>query len=62
MEILDKEMKKKVKNSIGRLTFVGIAVLFQMGWIILRIVKLNSEYPWIASLTDLVAVALVLWI
>lgn len=56
------EKRKKVKNSIGRAVFVGLSLLFQLSWIIFRIVEINKNYPWAVILLDIAARILVLFI
>ena len=44
------EEKESVKNSVGRMMFVGISVLIQVAWIMLLIIRLN-EYSAVISLS-----------
>lgn len=57
---MNKDKKIKVKNDIGRAVFVGLALLIQLSWIILRVVEINEKYPWAMIVMDIVALALVL--
>ncbi|MGN0334708.1 MAG: cardiolipin synthase [Lachnospiraceae bacterium] len=56
------EERHNVKNSVGRLIFVLLAVLFQAGWIILQMVKLNQYSVWISLVTTLLTIATVLYL
>lgn len=42
------EQKQSVKNSIGRLIFVGLSLMIQIGWFVLMLMKLNEYSTWIA--------------
>ena len=57
---MDAEQKATVKNSVGRLVFVGISVLLQVGWILVAVVALNKYSAWLSAVTDVIAVLLVL--
>lgn len=54
------EEKTSVKNSVGRLIFVGISVLIQVGWILLLLLKLNGYSTWIAIASSVIALLVVL--
>lgn len=54
------EQKSSVKNSIGRLIFVGLSVLLQVAWIVVLFVRLNEYSELINLLTALIAAAVVL--
>ena len=54
------EQTTTVRNSIGRLTFVGLSFLIQLGWIILLVLKLNRYSVYITLLSSLLALVLVL--
>lgn len=56
------EKGKKVKNSIGRAVFVALSILFQLSWIIFRILEINKNHPWAVIVLDIVALILVLFI
>lgn len=47
-------------NAIPRFFFVAIAMLFQLGWILLMVLVLNDHYPWIALITRLLSVCVIL--
>ena len=46
------EVKGNVKNSIGRIAFAAIAVLLQIGWILVLMVKLYQYSSVISLLTS----------
>lgn len=54
------EERKASGNSILRLVFVGISLLFQMGWILLLVLKLNEHSTWISLLTSILSLSVVL--
>ena len=54
------EDKTSVKNSVGRMTFVGIAVVFQVAWILLLILRLNKYSAVISVLSSIAALVVVL--
>ncbi len=54
------EVKGNVKNSIGRIAFAAIAVLLQIGWILVLMVKLYQYSSVISLLTSLLALAVAL--
>ena len=54
------ETKSAVKNSIGRLIFVGLAVIMQVAWMIFGMMVLNSNSGWIAFGTRAISVVIVL--
>lgn len=51
---------KHNRNSIMRMIFVGISLLFQIGWILLLILWLNEYSAWISLCTSLLSLLLVL--
>ena len=55
-----KERKKPTSNSIVRISFVGISVLIQIGWILLTILELNIYNTWISLATGLLSAIVVL--
>lgn len=55
-----KEGKTEVRNSVGRLIFVGISVLIQIVWILFLILKLNRYSTVISFVTSIIALLLVL--
>lgn len=54
------EEKTAVKNSVGRLIFVGISVLIQVGWILFMFFKLNKYSTWISLASGVIAFLVVL--
>lgn len=54
------EEKTSVKNSIGRLAFVAISVLIQVGWILLILLRLNEYSTWISLASGVIALVVVL--
>lgn len=57
---MDAEQKVTVKNSVGRLIFVGISVLLQVGWISFVAIVMNEYSTGISVVTNVIAVLLVL--
>lgn len=54
------EEKTAVKNSVGRMMFVGISVLIQAVWILFQFKKLNEYSTFIALLSSVLALVVVL--
>lgn len=54
------EEKTNVKNSIGRLVIVGVALLSQVVWLYILFVRLNEWSAWISVLTSVLALVLAL--
>ncbi|MBO5158708.1 MAG: cardiolipin synthase [Lachnospiraceae bacterium] len=54
--------EKSIKNSVGRLTFVAIAVLSQVGWLAILALRLNEYSVYISLGTTILTVILVLWL
>ena len=52
--------KRSASNSIARIVFVGISVLFQVGWLLLLILKLNNYSFYINIFTTVLALLVVL--
>ncbi len=52
--------KEKTENGILRLVFVAVALVVQIGWILLRVQFLNDYSDWIAGITGLLAIVVVL--
>lgn len=52
--------EKSMKNSVGRMVFVGISVLLQVGWLLLLALRLNEYSVYISLFTSIVALVLVL--
>ena len=57
---MKKPEHKPSGNSIARLVFVGISLVFQTGWILVRIQWLNEYSQWISAITGVLAVSVVL--
>lgn len=54
------EEKTSVKNSVGRLVFVGVSVLIQVVWIIILLMWLNKYSTWISLASSVIALIVVL--
>ena len=54
--------EKSMKNSIGRMVFVGVSVLLQVGWILLMILRLNEYSVYISLFTSVLTLFLVLYL
>ena len=54
------EKKRRVKNSIPRIVFVGVSLLFQIGWVLLLILQLNEHSAVISLLTSVLSLLVVL--
>lgn len=52
--------KKTSGNSIARMVFVAVSLLFQIGWILLRVISLNQYSEEISAITTLLSIAVVL--
>ena len=52
--------RKHSTNSIPRMVFVGLSLLFQIGWMLLLILKLNEYSVWISLITRILSVTVVL--
>ena len=52
--------KEKTENGLLRLMFVAVALVAQIGWILLRVQFLNDYSDWIAGITALLAIVVVL--
>ena len=52
--------KHSIGNSIPRFIFVGLSVLFQAGWVLLTALVLNEHYPWVALITRILSLLLIL--
>ena len=52
--------KPYMGNSVPRFVFVGISVLFQVGWLVLVAMVLNEHYPWVELATRILSVAVIL--
>lgn len=56
------EEKTEVKNSVGRLIFVILSVLVQVGWLLVMFMRLNRYSTWIAVGSSILSVVVVLFI
>lgn len=54
------EEKTAVKNSVGRLAFVAVSVLLQLGWILFLILRLNRYSAWISLISSVIALTAVI--
>ena len=52
--------KEKTENGMLRLFFAAVALIVQVGWIVLRMQHLNAYSEWIANITGFLAIAVVL--
>ena len=59
-ENMGPEKKATVKNSVGRLAFAGLCILFQISWLLLLAFRLNAYSAWISLATNMAAFALAL--
>lgn len=57
---MEQKEKRHSGNSILRAIFVGLSLLFQVGWILLRILELNEHYAWVPVCTAILALIVVL--
>ena len=57
---MKKKERKTSGNSIARIVFVGVSLIFQVGWILLRVQWLNDYSEVISVITALLTIALVL--
>lgn len=57
---MSKTEKKPSGNSIARIIFVALSLLFQIGWILLRVISLNQYSEVISVLTALLSFVVVL--
>lgn len=57
-----KKHKEDIKNSVGRLLFVGIAIILQLLWFALVVLRINQHYLIVSILTRIVTVGAVLGI
>jgi len=47
-------------NSIPRFLFVGLSILFQVGWLVLTALVLNEHYAWVELVTRVLSVIVIL--
>ena len=52
---MNKNGKTEVRNSVGRLIFAGVAVLIQVAWLLLLVLKLNQYSAVISIITSVLA-------
>ncbi len=57
---MSKKEGKSSGNSILRIVFVAVSLLFQIDWILLRILKLNYGSEWLYLATSLLSIVVVL--
>ncbi len=57
---MSKQEHKHSGNSIIRVVFVALSVLFQVSWLLLLAVKLNEYSAWISLFTSILSIAAVL--
>lgn len=57
---MSQNKKLHIGNSIPRFVFVGLSVLFQLGWLVLTIQVLNESYPWVEMVTRILSVIVIL--
>ena len=55
-----KHKRKHSSNSILRMILVGLSLLFQIGWMLLLILRLNKYSVWISLLTSVLSATVVL--
>ena len=55
-----KEGKKHSGNSIARMVFVGVSLLFQIAWLLVLILRLNNHSVWISLITSILSLLVVL--
>ncbi len=58
--VLSKNRRRKSGNSILRLVFVGVAILLQIGWLLLLTLRLNMYSAWISFATNVLSTVVVL--
>lgn len=57
---MSKQEHKHAGNSIIRVIFVALSVLFQIAWLLLLVVKLNAYSTWLSLCTSILSFAIVL--
>lgn len=55
-----KGKKRNIGNSIPRFIFVGLSILFQLGWLVLTALTLNEHYAWVEIGTRLFSLLVIL--
>ena len=55
-------MDKIAKRVFSRLFFVGVAILIQVGWIILSVATLGAKLPFMTFLVEALSLLAVLWL
>ena len=49
----------KVRNSIPRIIFVALAVLLQVAWLLMLVLRFNTYSNWIAAASTIIALVVV---
>ena len=57
---MEKKKKLHIGTSIPRFVFVGLSVLFQVGWLVLTVLILNEHYAWMELITRVLSVIVIL--
>lgn len=57
---MSKQEHKHAGNSIIRVIFVALSILFQIAWLLLLVVKLNAYSTWLSLCTSILSFAIVL--
>lgn len=57
---MSKQEHKHAGNSIIRVIFVALSVIFQIAWLLLLVIKLNAYSTWLSLCTSILSFALVL--
>ena len=57
---MGKRERKLRGNAIPRIVFVGVSLLFQIGWLLLQILALNEYSAWISLATSIISALVVL--
>lgn len=52
--------EKSMKNSVGRLAFVGISVILQVAWFAILVIRLNEYSTWISMFTSVLTLIIVI--
>jgi len=59
-EKMPTEQKTNVKNSVGRLTVVGLSIIVQLGWLFIWLMRVNQYSVWLSAVTRVLALLIVL--
>lgn len=57
---MQSERKLHLGNAVLRMILVGISIVLQIGWILVTVLLLNEQMPWLEMVTRLLSVAVVL--